>query len=72
MMRFRCGLPVSFGLLGCLVISGCGKSNTAEMPTKVVPRPAEGLKTGQPAPPGSTTPTSGSAGESIAPDPGSP
>jgi len=71
-MRLHCCWPVLFGLMGCLLINGCSKSNTAEMPTKVVPRPAEGLKTGQPTAPGSTTPASSSAGESVAPDPGSP
>ncbi len=67
-----CRWPVLFGFLSCLVISGCSKSNTAEMPTKVVPRPSDGLKIGQPTAPGETTPASTSAGESTAPDPGSP
>jgi len=73
MMRLQCGWTAWLGLVGCLLVSGCSKSNTAEMPTKVVPRPSGGLPTGQPAPPGGDTANGATDGSAaVAPDPGSP
>ena len=71
-MRLRCSWPTLFGLLACLGLVGCSQSTTAEMPTKVVPRPANGLQTGQPTPAGGTPDASAGGAAQIAPDPGSP
>ena len=72
-MHLRCCWSVLLGLVSCLSLMGCSKSNTAEMPTKVVPRPSDGLKIGQPAAPGSgAADASNSGAAEVAPDPGSP
>lgn len=70
-MRSRSGFVV-LAVVGCLGISGCSQgSNTAEMPTKVVPRPVDGLKV-DPSPAPGPGPNPTSQGQSVAPDPGSP
>jgi len=72
MMRLQCGWTAWLGLVGCLMVSGCSQSNTAEMPTKVVPRPTGGLATGQPNAPGGAAGASNAGAANEAPDPGSP
>lgn len=72
-MRSISSRVMLFGLIACFGLAGCSRSNTAEMPTKVVPRPMDGLKVGQPsAAGGAPTDASNGGASTEAPDPGSP
>lgn len=71
-MRLNCYWPALLGLMGCLLLSGCSGSNAAsEMPTKVTPRPPNGLQVG-PVTPDSNQDSSASQGSQVAPEIGSP